>query len=113
MKIGSELRLHDFGSHQQRQLAKAREARLRRRIDNFDVIRLLQKTPGYGFLRTFAGDAGDLILKVLDVLKIDGCDDADAGLQEFLDFLPSMRVAAAGRIVVGKAVDQNHLRVTA
>ena len=47
------------------------------------------------------------------MLEVDGGDDADAAVEQFLDVLPALRIAAAGRIVVGQAVDQADLRVAA
>jgi hypothetical protein len=47
------------------------------------------------------------------VLQVDGGDDGDAAVQQFLKVLPTLAVAAAGRIIVSQFVDQADFRMPA
>ena len=58
-----------------------------------------------------AGDALHLVLLLADVLQVDGGDHGDAAVEQFVDILPALRIAAARRIIVGQTVDQADLRM--
>ena len=84
-----------------------------RRVHHFDFVGLGQKRLGHAVGGALAGDPLHRVLLFADVLQVDGGDDADAAVEQFLDILPALRIAAAGRIVVGQAVDQADLRMAA
>ncbi len=82
------------------------EAGLGGGIDHDDLVSHLEKVERHGFSDVFASDGFDAFALFLDMLKIDGGDDGDAGFEKLLDILPAFGVGAAERIVVGETIDQ-------
>ena len=87
-------------------LAAAADQGIGRRVHHFDLVGFVQERLGNAVGGALAGDALHFVLLLADVLQVDGGDDADAAVEQFLDILPALRIAAAGRIVVGQPVDQ-------
>ena len=83
-----------------------------REIDQFDRVGAVEHRIRHGFAHPDAGDLGDDIVEALDVLDIDGGIDVDAVAENFFDVEIALGVPAAGRIGVGKFIDQHDLRMT-
>jgi hypothetical protein len=73
-------------------LAQAPDQLIRRAIDQFDVISLLEDAVRNGFERAYPGDLANDITQAFEMLDIDRGVDADAGGKKLLDVLPSLRV---------------------
>ena len=116
IQVFLQLAVDDVGGEQQGQFAEFGEhARVAhgdvgRRIDDFDFVGFVQELFGDAGGGAFSGQALDGGLLLADVLQVDGGDDGDALVQDLLDILPALRVAAAGRIVEGQLIDQADLR---
>src|SRR6516162_1985325 len=80
------------------------------RIHDDDFVGGVEEFAGNDLRDALAGELFDRVALVFDVLKIDGADDGDAGLEELFNVLPAVSVAAAGRIVVREAVHEADLR---
>ena len=70
-----------------------------RGIDDFDFVSFVKEFFGDAGGGALSGEALDGGLLFADVLYVDGGDDGDAVLQDVLDILPALLVAAAGGIV--------------
>src|SRR5262249_43450452 len=81
----------------------------RRRIDNHDFIRPIQKLARNRLSDALARETLDRFALVVDVLQIHGTDDGDPRVQQLLDVLPAVSVAATRRVVVRQPVDQADL----
>ena len=121
-EVGLELPVDDVRGQEQRALAELREllrqlaqreavdrapparpaARRRRRPRRRDAMNAC----GTVSRRRAAGDAAHERLLLGDVLEVDGGHHRDAALDELLDVFVPLGVAAAGRVVVGQAVDE-------
>ena len=125
VEILLQLVVDHVGGQQQRQFAQFRQAArvghaaiagtadqgVGRRIHDFDFVGFGQKGLGQTVGGALAGDTLHLVLLFADVLHVDGGDDADAAIQQFLDILPALGIAAAGRIVIGQAIDEAYARM--
>ncbi len=85
--------------------------RLRRDVDQLDLVGGAHDLVGHLLLLLDAGDLGDDVVEAFQVLDVDRRDDGDAGVEQFLDVLPSLGVLAAGGVGVGEFVDQHDLRL--
>ena len=85
--------------------------RLRRHVDELDLVGRPDDGVGNGLPLRHAGDLLDHVVERLQVLDVDGGDDVDAGLQQFLDVLPALGVARAGHVGVRELVDERDLRL--
>ena len=126
-QVLEQLAVHHVGRQQQGQLAEFGEhARIRavfvapavqqrfgRHIHHFDFVRLAQEGLRDAIGSTLPGEALHIELLLADVLEVDRRDDADAAIEQVFDILPALRIAAAGRIVVGQLVDQANARMAA
>ena len=90
-------------------LAEALEEFVRRDVDENDIGGLGQHAVGHGLAHAHAGDARDHIGETLEMLDVERGPDVDAGLEQFLDILPPLRVAAVRRVGVGEFVDDDQL----
>src|SRR5215472_9198855 len=91
-------------------LAQALDQVLRRQVDNFDVVRLVENAVGHGFAHANARDPGDDVVEAFDMLNVESGEDIDAGGNQLLDVEVALRMPAAWRVSVGKFVDQHELR---
>jgi len=95
--------------------AQSRQQILGRQINQLDFIGLLEHPVGNGLLLTHSGNAGDQIVKPLEVLDVDGGPHADAGPEQFIDVLPALGVPrrrlAVNRVGMRVLIDQQHRRV--
>ena len=57
-----------------------------------------------------AGDPLDDVVERLEVLDVDRGDDVDARVEQLVDVLPALLVAAAGHVGVGELVDERDRR---
>ena len=112
-----ELAIHDVGREQQRALPEHRQLRaalghrrLGRRVDDDHFVGAVDEVLRHGLGFRLAEDAADELLLLGDVLEVDRRQNRDAGLEQLLDVLVALGVAAAGRVVVGEAVDQADAR---
>ena len=110
-KVSAQFAFDDLGCYQERHLAEAREICLCRRIDHLDIVGVFQKIERDGLDRTFAGDRGNFILKFANVVHVDRRHYRNSGVEEFLDFLPPLGMAAPGRIRIRESVNDHHLRM--
>jgi hypothetical protein len=83
--------------------------RVGRQVDQDDLVGLVQQPVGEGLTDPHAGDLVDLVVEALQVLDVHGGEDVDAGLQQLLDVLPALGVAAARVVGVGQLVHQAEL----
>lgn len=120
-EIFFELVIDDIGGQEKGDLAEFGElafadggtldAVFRRSVDDFDLVGGAEEGFGNGVGDDFAANSFDLGLAFLDVLEIDGSNDGNAVGEEFLDILPTFGMLAAGRVFIGKAVDEADGRV--
>ena len=80
-------------------------------IDDHNLIGRFDELLRHGGSGAARGDALHGILLFGDVLQVDGCDDIDAVIAQFLHVLPAVLVAASWRIVFGQCVDQTDVRM--
>ena len=85
--------------------------RFRRDVDQFDLVGRPHDVVGDPLLLLDARDPGDDVVQAFQVLHVDRRDHRDAGVEQFLDVLPALRVLAARGVGVGELVDQHHLRL--
>ena len=78
-------------------------------VHQLDLVGRAHDLVGDALLLGDAGDMTDDIVQALQVLDVDGADDRDARIEELLDILPAMGVAAARGVGVGQLVDQDDL----
>ena len=84
--------------------------RLRAHVDQLDLVGPAHDLVGHRLLLPDAGDRGDDVVERLEVLDVDRRDDIDAGVEQFVDVLPPLWVAAARDVGVRELVDQRDLR---
>ena len=69
--------------------------RLRGDVDQLDLVGGAHDLVGHGLPLRHAGDLLDDVVERLEVLDVDRGDDVDAGVEQLLDVLPALGVAAA------------------
>ena len=69
----------------------------------------LQHAVGHGLAHGDAGDARDDVGEAFEMLDVERRPDVDAGVEQFLDVLPALGMAAVGRVGVGEFVDDDEL----
>ena len=85
--------------------------RLRRHVDQLDLVGGADHGVGDGFPLRHAGDLLHHVVERLEVLDVDGGDHVDAGVEQFFDVLPALLVTRPGHVGVRELVDQRDLRV--
>ena len=80
-------------------------------VDQLDLVGGADDGVRHGLALRDAGDALHHVVQGLEVLDVDGRDDVDAGVEQLVDVLPALGVAAARRVGVGQLVDQRHRRL--
>jgi len=83
--------------------------RLRGDVDELDLVGRAHHIVGHLLLLLDAGDLGDDVVEALQVLHVHRGDHGDAGVEQFLDVLPALGVAAARGVGVGEFVDEHDL----
>ena len=68
---------------------------------------------GKGLAHPHAGQLGHPVVERLQALDVDRREHVDAGVEHVLDVLVALAVLQAGRVGVGKLVDQAELRSAA
>jgi hypothetical protein len=91
-------------------LGQALEQLIRRKIDQHDLVGLVENRVGYGLAHAHCANLLYDIIEALEVLDVKCRPDVDPDRQEFVDILPSLRMPAAGDVRVGKFIDQQQLR---
>ncbi len=84
---------------------------VRREIDDLDVVRLVEERIRHSFAHADASDLRHNIVQALDMLNVERRVDVDAGGEQVFDIEVALGMAAAGRVRMGKLVDQDDLRM--
>ena len=79
-------------------------------IDQYHFIGQVKYRVRHGFGNPDAGDAADHIVEAFQVLDVHRREDVDAGVQQFFDVLPALRMARTGGIRMGQFIHQNQRR---
>ncbi len=77
-----------------------------REVDVHDLVGHRHHIVGNSFFHANSRGALDDFVQAFEVLDIERGNDVDAGLENFLDILIALRIAAAGGVGVGQFVDQ-------
>ena len=83
--------------------------RLRRRVHDLDLVCGADERVGHGLAGLTAGDLLHHVAQGIQLPHIDGGDNGDPGLQQFLGVLPSRGVTRAGCVAVGQLIQQRDL----
>src|SRR5215469_6847391 len=93
-------------------LGQAFEQLVGRKIDQHNLIGVLEYPIRDGFADPNAGNLLDNVVEALQMLDVEGGPDVNAGGEQFLDVLPSLGMATPGYIGVGKFVNQEQARMS-
>ena len=106
-----ELLLRELGGLRQIDLAvlQALDQFLGGDVDEHDVVGVAQHDVGHGLAHGDAGDARDDVGEALEMLDVERGPDVDLRVEQFLDVLPALGMAAVGRVGVGEFVDDDQL----
>ena len=85
--------------------------RLRRHVDQLDLLGGSDDGVRDGLVLLDAGDPLDHVVDRLEVLHVQCRDDADARLEQLVDVLPPLLVPRPGDVRVGDLVDEHELRL--
>ena len=83
--------------------------RLRRHVDELDLVGPADDRVGDRLLLLDAGDLLDDVVERLEMLDVERRDHVDAGVEQRLDVLPPLLVARPGNVGVRELVDQRDL----
>jgi hypothetical protein len=78
----------------------------RRDVDQLDLVGAAERAVRHRLALAHAGDLPDHVDQAFQMLDVQRRPDVDTGLQQLLDILPALGMAAAGRIGMGVLVDQ-------
>ncbi len=78
-----------------------------RNVDQRDFVGGVEHLVGNGFAHPDARQFGHLVVDAFQMLDIQRGIDVDAGIEQFLDILPALRVARTRRIGMGEFVHQD------
>ena len=108
---GEELLLRELGGLRQIDLAvlEALDQLLGGDVDEHDVVGVAQHDVGHRLAHGDAGDARDDVGEAFEVLDVERGPDVDARVEQFLDVLPALGMAALRRVGVGEFVDDDQL----
>ena len=111
--LAEEIPCRTLGLRRQVDLARlqAPDQLVRRRVHQHDLVRAIEERIGQGLLYPDARDAADGVVQALEMLDIERRVHIDAGVQQFLDVLPALRVTGARHVAVRQFVDQDERRV--
>jgi hypothetical protein len=121
-KICFQLPVYHVGSRKKRQLAKRPELILpvcrgiscvTKRVRcwcvyNLNLVSTMDERQWNCLDHWLSGDFGNAFRVLCYVLQIDRAKDRDAGIQQYLDILPSVWVSSSRRVVPGQAVDKTN-----
>jgi len=79
--------------------------RLRGHVDKLDLVGAARDLVRQHLVLLNAGDLPRNVPKRLQVLDVQGRDDVDAGVEQFINVLPPLGIAAPGNVGVRKLVD--------
>ena len=91
-------------------LLEALQEVIGRKVDQLDLVGLLENGIRYRLLDDDAGDLGDDVVEALHVLDVDGGVHVDAGGEQLIDVLPALGMTRARGVGVGELVDQDQRR---
>ena len=91
-------------------LGEALEQFVGRKIDQHDLVGLVEHRVGHGLAHPHLGDLLDDVVEAFEMLDVERGPDIDAGGQQFVDVLPALGMAAARHVGVGVFVDQQQAR---
>ena len=92
-------------------LVQALNELVRRDVDEDDVGRLLKNAVGHRLAHDDAGDARDDVGEAFEMLDVERRPYVDAGVEQLLNVLPALGMAAFGRVGVSEFVDDDQLRL--
>ena len=100
----------DFFRHVDLAGVQAREQIVGRQVDELDLVGLVEDAVRHRLALLDAGDLRDQIVQALEMLDVERGPDVDAGVEQLLDVLPTLRMArrgiAADEVGVGELVDE-------
>ena len=85
-------------------LAQAAEQLLGGEVDKDNAVCIEQNLIGQGLFYPDPGQLPHQIVEALQMLDVEGAVDVDTGVEQLLDILPALLVAAAGGVAVGQLV---------
>ena len=83
--------------------------RLRRHVDQFDLLCLAHHRIGHGLALPYTGDLVDNVIERFQVLHVHRGDHGDPGVEELLYVLPALLVRRAGGVGVSQFVHESDL----
>lgn len=126
-EVGLELPVDDIGGQQERPFPQLRQllganrlggGRFRRRpadagrgkrVDDDHLVSRVDEALRHRLGAPPSGHPLDELLLFVDELEVERGADGDAGVEQVLDVQVSLRAMASRRVVVGQAVDEDHL----
>ena len=87
----------------------AGDQRLRREVDDDDLVGLPEDVVGQRLADRHAGQLGDAVVERLEVLDVDRREDVDAGAQHVVDVLVALAMLDARGVGVRELVDERQL----
>ncbi len=94
-------------------LGEALEQFVGREVDQHDLVGLIEHRVGHGLAHAHLGDLQDDVVEAFEVLDVERGPDVDAGVEQFLDVLPALGMAAARHVACARLVDQQQARARA
>ena len=83
---------------------------VRGQIHQHHVVRGVKEGIGDGLSHLHAGDPADDVIQTFQMLDVNGGEDVNPGLQQFVHILPALWMAGAGGITVRQLIHQNQRR---
>ena len=80
-----------------------------RQVDDHDLVGAVEEAVGHPLAHVDVGLAQHQVVQALEVLDVERADHADARVEQLLDVLVALLVAAAGHVGVGQLVDQHEV----
>ena len=90
-------------------VAQALEQFAGRQVDQQQFVGFLQHPVRKGFTHLHTGNPAHLIVQTFQMLDVDRGEHIDAGVEQFLNILPALFMAATGGVAVGQLVHQHQL----
>ena len=82
-------------------------------VDDDDVVGVAQHDVGHRLANDDAGHPRDDVGETFEMLNVERGPDVDARVEQFLDILPALGMAAVGRVGVRELVDDDEFRPAA
>ena len=83
---------------------------VRGKVHQHHVVRGVKEGIGDGLSHLHAGDPADDVIQTFQMLDVNGGEDVNPGLQQFVHILPALWMAGAGGITVRQLIHQNQRR---